>query len=285
VILNRVIFGNIRISDIILSFAIILIASLLAKVTAFYLRKNLKGRVDENNLKIIVRILNYSVFVLSLLMILPHLGLNLSGLLVAGGMTGLVIGFASQKVVSNLISGVFLMIEKPIRIGQGVNIEGTVGVVVDINIMSTIIRTYESLYVRIPNEKVFTNTITNFVENIVRRINYTVGIRYSDDAEKAIDIIKNVLEYQPFVLENPKPMIFVDELGDNAVNIVVRFWAPTSEWFDVKTRMLWEIKKAIESEGIQVPFPQRTVWFASDLSLSKEQEKLSSSPPSPTIHE
>lgn len=262
---ERVVYGNVKIGDLILAFMIILFASVLARTVSLYIKRSLKHRLDENNLKILTRISNYGIIILALLIVLPLVGVNLSGLIVAGGMTGLIVGFASQKIVSNLISGLFLMIEKPIRIGQWVNIDGQSGAVVDLSIISTIIRTYDSLYVRIPNETVFTNTIINFTANTVRRINYTVGIRYSDDAGRAIEVIRKVLDSHPFAMINPSPQIFVDSLGDNSVNIVVRVWAPTSEWFDTKMNLLWKIKKGIEEEGIQIPFPQRTVWFANEL--------------------
>jgi small-conductance mechanosensitive channel len=142
-----------------------------------------------------------------------------------------------------------------------VNIDGTVGIVEDIKIMSTAIRQYDGLFVRVPNQKVFTSNITNFVAHVARRVDYVVGIRYSDDADKTIQIIKDFLRAHPLTLINPETMAFVDNLGDNSVNIIVRVWAPTMEWFGVKTELLWKIKKALEQEGIEIAFPQRVVWF------------------------
>jgi small-conductance mechanosensitive channel len=173
---------------------------------------------------------------------------------------GLAIGFASQSIIGNLISGIFLFVERPIKIGNGVNIDGAVGIVEDIRFMSTTLRGYDGLYVRMPNQKVFTSKITNFVTHIARRLDYTVGIRYSDDADKAIKIIKDLINDYPLTLVNPEPMVFVDELGDNAMNIVVRAFAPTTEWFVVKMELLYRIKQALEKEGIEIAFPQRVIW-------------------------
>ena len=183
----------------------------------------------------------------------------------AGGVAGIVIGFASQSIMGNFISGVFLMIERPIKIGDQVNIDNKLGYVEDIKIISTIIRTYDGLYIRLPNETVFTTSITNYVANLTRRFEYVVGIRYEDDADKAIRIIKGLIDDQPYALVNPSPYVFVDNLGDNAVNIIVRVWAPATEWFDMKTKLLWIIKKTLEENGIEIAFPQRTIWFASGL--------------------
>jgi small-conductance mechanosensitive channel len=203
------------------------------------------------------------------------LGVKLSGLLVAGGIVGLAIGFASQNIVENLLAGIILMLERPIKIGNGVNIDGTTGIVEDIQIMSTTLRSYDGLYIRLPNQKVLTANITNFVSNVARRVDYDIGIRYSDDADKAITLIKDFLDAQPMVLKNPEPIVFVSELGDSAVIIALRFWAPVAEWFGVKTQLLWKIKTLLEAEGIEIPFPQRMVWFANELN-TKEVKSASS---------
>jgi small-conductance mechanosensitive channel len=89
-----------------------------------------------------------------------------------------------------------------------------------------------------------------------------VGIRYSDDADKSIQIIKDLINEHPITLVNPEPVVYVDNLGDNSVNIRVLFWAPTSEWWNAKTELLWKIKQSLEKEGIEIAFPQRVIWFA-----------------------
>ena len=113
--------------------------------------------------------------------------------------------------------------------------------------------------------KVFTGVITNYVANVARRFEYVVGIRYSDDADQAIEIIKDLIKEEPFALKKPSSQVFVDNLGDNAVNILVRIWAPATEWYDLKMKLLWTIKKTLEVNGIEIAFPQRTVWFANEL--------------------
>lgn len=95
-------------------------------------------------------------------------------------------------------------------------------------------------------------------------MDYVIGIRYSDDAEKAVRVIRDVIEEYPLTLVNPEPHVFVDELGDNSVDLVARIWTPTSEWYSVKRELLWKIKLAIEASGIQIPFPQRVLWYGAD---------------------
>jgi len=174
-------------------------ATIIAKIVTTNLRRALIDKMRRDQLELMLKIIYFGIIIIAFIAVLPALGLNLSGLLVAGGITGIILGFASQSVVSNLVSGIFLLWEKPIKIGDQISIDGVMGFVEDVNVLSTIIRTYDGLYVRIPNEKLFTSNITNYVAHIARRFEYVIGIRYSDDAEKAIKIIKKLIEEHPFV--------------------------------------------------------------------------------------
>ncbi|MDY0385739.1 MAG: mechanosensitive ion channel family protein [Methanolobus sp.] len=245
---------------------ILFFAIVIGKGIALYLKRALNTKIDKEHLDILLRVVYYGIIIIAIIgFIFPVLGIRTSNLLVAGGVVGIVVGFASQSIMGNFISGVFLMIERPIKIGDQVNIDNKLGYVEDIKIVSTIIRTYDGLYVRLPNETVFTTSITNYVTNLARRFEYVVGIRYNDDADEAIKIIEDLIDLEPYALAHPSPSVFVDNLGDNAVNISVRIWAPVTEWYGLRTKMLWIIKKTLEENGIEIAFPQRTVWFASDL--------------------
>ena len=267
--LNKILYDNVTILNLITAVGILAISIFMAKSVSIYLKRFLKEKISKEHIDIIGKFTYYAIIITGLITVLPSLGVKLSGLLVAGGIFGLAVGFASQNIIGNLMSGLFLIVERPIKIGNSVNVDGTAGIVEDIRIMSTTLRTFDGLFIRIPNQKIFTSNITNYVANLARRFEYVVGIRYSDDAEKAIKIIKDLIEEHPLVLKNPEPQVFVDNLGDNAVVIIVRMWSPTSEWYGVKTELLWQIKKALESEGMEIPFPQRTVWFANPLSQSE----------------
>ena len=258
------IYGEFSVLDLLRVLLILFAAIIIAKGITINLKRVLKDRISKDHLEIINKVVYWGIFLIAILTVLPVFGVNLSGLLVAGGIAGIVLGIASQSVVGNLIAGLFLVIERPMKIGQSVNIAGTAGVVEDIRIISTTVRTFEGLYVRIPNEKVFTTDITNYVEHVARRLEYRVGIQYSDDADKAIEIIHRLYEEHPLTLRNPAPDLFVDNLGDNAVEIVVRIWVPSTEWYGVKKELLWKIKTALEEQGIEIAFPQRTVWFANE---------------------
>lgn len=274
-IFETVLYGSVTIFNLLVGIAILILSIVFAKTISLSLKRFLREKIEREHIEIIAKIVYYSIIILAFVSALPMLGVKLSGLLVAGGVVGLAIGFASQNIVDNFISGIFLLTERPIKIGNGVNIDGTTGIVEDIRIMSTTLRGFDGLYIRLPNRKVFTANIINFVSNVARRVDYDIGIRYSDDADKAITLIKDFLDAQAMVLKNPEPLVFVSELGESAVIIALRFWAPVSEWFGVKTNLLVKIKKVLQNEGIEIPFPQRVVWFANELRTRERRKRFS----------
>ncbi len=268
--LNYTIYGEVTWFRLITALLVFFAALVVSKVLTMQLRKTLMDRMDKENLETMSKVIFYGVMVIAIIWIMPNIGIEPSGLLVAGGIVGLAVGFASQSIISNLISGIFLMGERPVKLGDLIEISDTLGFVEEIQIISTSIRTLEGNFVRIPNETVFTSNITNYTSNPVRRFEYTVGISYADDADKAMQVIKDLIKEHPLVLVNPAPQVYVESLGDSSVDIIVRIWSPSTEWFGVKMEMLWKIKKAIEAAGIEIPFPQRVVWQGTD----KTQEVL-----------
>lgn len=258
--LNQIIFGEVTLMRLLMFILIILSAFLFTRLANRWMNRNLKEKIQADHLQLVNKLNTYGVMTAAILFSVPLIGQSLSGLVVAGGVAGVVLGFASQNVVSNFIAGIFIMIERPLKIGHSVTIGGATGIVEEIRVMSTIIRTFEGLYVRIPNISVFTNTLVNNVYNAARRIEYTIGIRYSDDADLAVRTILDKLDQESLVLVNPAPEAFVALLGDNSVNLSVRYWAPAPAFWELKTKMLNILKVAIENVGVEIPFPQRVIW-------------------------
>lgn len=259
--------GDITVERILYFAVILTVGVIIAKIVSTNVRRALAERLPKNERELLTKVVYYGIIVWAFVVALPQLNFDLSGLLVAGGIAGLVIGFASQSVVSNLISGLFLMFEHPVRIGDNINVAGVSGSVEDVRVLSTVIKTYDGIYIRIPNEKVFTSNITNYVHNAARRFEYQIGIRHQDDANEAIRIAKEVIATHPFALKSPAPSVFVDNLGDNSINLTAYIWAPARNWWDVRTDLLWKIKLAFEENGIEIPFQQRTIWFADGLEV------------------
>jgi small-conductance mechanosensitive channel len=262
--LDHTVYSNVTWFNLIVAVLIYFAALLASKILTLQLRRRFKDKINKENMELLAKALSYGIMIIAIVWILPTIGIEPSGLIVAGGIVALAIGFAGQSIIGNLISGIFLMGERPIKIGDLVEISGNLGFVEDIHIISTSIRTLEGNFIRIPNETVFNSSITNYTSTPVRRFEYVVGIRYADDAVKAIQVIKDIINAHPLALVNPAPHVYVENLGDNSVDIMVRIWSPSTEWFGVKMELLWKIKTAIEEAGIEIPFPQRVVWFGAE---------------------
>ncbi len=260
--LDTVVFGNVTVLDLIVFTISVVIIVILARLIAIYLKRALSDRMERGELDKLVKVIQIAIILLGVWFALPSFDIDIGQLLVVGGTVGLIIAFASQKIVSNLGSGIFLLIERPIKIGDAIRIGKTSGTVNQIRILSTIVKTYEGIYVRIPNEEVFTSEITNYVANPALRFEYLINIGYGDDAGKAVRIIRELLDEHPFVLKNPAPSVFVSDLGDSGVELTIYIWAPSRVWWDVRTELLQKIKEALDREGIEIPLPQRVVTLA-----------------------
>lgn len=253
--------GPVTSGDIFQLVLILSLTILISKIITLYLRRSLKDKVSKDVSETIVKFFYYGPIIIVFISALKRMGFDLSGLLLAGGITGIILGFASQNIIGNLISGLFLMLEKPIKIGDQVEISGTSGFVTDIRIISTLLRTYDGLLVRIPNQQVFTSNITNLVGFAARRFEFTIGIRYRDDADYAICLVKDFIDKEPFALLNPAPSVFVKDVGEGSIKLIVRVWAPISEWFTLKTNLILAVKKTLEEKGIEIPLPQHVVYL------------------------
>jgi small-conductance mechanosensitive channel len=259
---DTVVFGEVTVLDLIVFAISVVIIVIVARIIAIYLKRALSDRMDRGELDKLVKVVQIIVILLGIWFALPSFDVDIGQLLVVGGTVGLIIAFASQKIVSNLGSGIFLLIERPVKIGDTIRIGDVEGTVNQIRILSTIVETYAGIYVRIPNEQVFSSDITNFVANPARRFDYLVNIGYGDDAGRAVRVIRTLLEDHPFVLKNPAPSIFVSELGDSGVELTIYIWTPSRVWWPVRTELLQKIRESLEREGIEIPFPQRVVTMA-----------------------
>jgi small-conductance mechanosensitive channel len=257
--------------------AIFIIFFVIAKFTGKLLYDQLKKTLPVNVAKTIYNITYYTIITIGAVASLEVYGIRLSSLLVAGGFAGIVLGFASQNVFSNVFSGFFLYIDRPFMVGDPIEVEseGISGIVTDISMLSTKIQGWDGVVYRVPNSTLFTSNIKNLSKLVARRVEYVVSIGYGEDIAKAKNVIMRVLEEEPLALVEPPPQVFVEELGDSGVILKVRFWVPTSKWFEARTRVLEKIKTALDRAGIEIPFPQATIWFRTPLrcQINSEESK------------
>jgi len=256
---------EIELLRLIISMAIIAAGIVIARIVrlavSFFLSKYLPQAsmvVSKTVFWIIIAIAGVSA--------IGNLGVELTGVLLAGGVAGIIIGFAVQSIVANLFSGIFMQIDRTFKIGDSIEVAemNVAGVVTDITAFSVILRRFDGVYVRIPNEKIFTSQVRNFTRNVARRVEVTVSIAYKESISKAIEVIRSVIDSNARILAVPEPMVMVWQLGSSGVEINVWCWTPSGEFFNVRSEILKSIKEALDSNGIEIPFQQITVWFGDE---------------------
>jgi len=261
------IVGELTVLSLLIGGIIMAVGVIVAKIAKLLFHKYYAPTLPKDTAQNLSKLIYFGIIIISFLAFTSSQGIDLSGIMVAGGIFAVVIGFATQSVVSNLISGVFLIVEKPAKHGDTIqipdmNISGTL---LDIGTFSSRVRKFDGTVIRIPNEKFFTSNIRSLTVSTVRRADVMVGISYKDDVENAISVIKNeILLTMPFVLRIPEPEFRVEELGDSSVNIQVLVWHPKDDWSEAQPILLTTVKRALDKSGIEIPFPQRVIWEAKD---------------------
>lgn len=252
---------------IVVTAAIVVLGFIVAHTVRLVVTRYIGARLPPEARKATGRTVYYGIVAIALLSALGVSGIDLSGLFLAGGIAGIVIGFATQSLFSNLISGIFLHIDKPFKIGDPVLITGKLpevaGVVVEVTALSSRMRMFDGTYVRLPNSDVFLSEIRNFSTTVARRVEMTVGIAYKEDIAKVIGLVREDLQRTPLVLVEPAPDLYADMLADSSVNINIWCWVPFSVWFDMKKQLLQQVKALLDKNGVEIPFPQRVVYISS----------------------
>ena len=254
--------SQIGLSNIVYSLLFVLGGFVVARITRMIFAKKFAPNLPEHTSKNVGKLLYFGIIAISFVVVITSTGVDLSGLLVAGGIFGIVIGFATQSIVSNLISGLFLMIEKPLKQGDIIELPevDVLGRVLDINMFSTVVRRFDGTTMRIPNDKVFTSRIRGFSPTKARRLSVSVGIGYASNTTKAINVIKNAIKQNMhYVLKKPAPEIRVSELADSSVNLEVLVWIHRDHWDNVYPQLRDVIKCSLDENGIEIPFPQRVI--------------------------
>lgn len=191
-----------------------------------------------------------------------HLDKTVTSLLAGAGVIGLAIGFAFQEIASNFISGIFITLKKPFKIGDIVKVNDHEGMISDINLRVTTINTYDGLEVIVPNKDMFTLSVINFTSTPERRVDVNVGVSYSEDLEDVRRVVLESIKNIPGLSPNKAPEVFFTEFADSSVNFSARIWVNKSDptTFNVaKNQMIINIYSAFKKEGITIPFPMRTI--------------------------
>lgn len=242
---------------------IIGVGVIIARIVRLSIDRFLGKYIPDQTEAIIRKVAYWGIIGMAAFSAIGNLGVDFTGVLLAGGIVGIVIGFAVGSVVANLFSGLFLQLDRPAKIGDPVEVVemNVAGIVKEITPFSTRLRRFDGVLIRIPNDKIFTSQIRNFFGHIARRTEVTVGIAYKEDAATALRLINEMVSKDPRILVEPAPNIMVWELGDSSVNINVWVWVPSVEWFTMRGKIMQDLKDLLDRNGIEIPFPHRTLWF------------------------
>jgi small conductance mechanosensitive channel len=182
-----------------------------------------------------------------------------ASLLAVLGAAGLAIGLALQGTLSNLAAGVMLLLFRPFKLDQVVDIGGKTGKVKGVRLFTTELATPDNVQIILPNAKVWGEAIVNFSHHETRRVDMVFGIAYGDPIDKAMEIIKAQVEADSRSHADPAPQIVVGELADSSVNIITRVWCDSGDYWDLKFDLTKSVKEAFDAAGISIPFPQTDV--------------------------
>lgn len=214
---------------------------------------------DQTLGPVLSTVVRYGILVLVFVAVLAQFGVQTTSIIAVLGAAGLAIALALQGTLANIVAGIMLLVLRPFRVGEYIDAEGISGTVELIGLFTTDMRTADGIYVSAPNSQVWNRTITNYSRKPTRRLEIPVGIGYSDDIDKARDALKGLADNDMRVLSDPAPFVFVDLLGDSSVNLVLRVWVGTLDYWNLKWDLTRAAKLAMDEAGITIPFPQRDV--------------------------
>ena len=197
-----------------------------------------------------------------LIMVAGRLGVNVAPLIAGLGVTGFILGFAFQESLGNLASGMMIAINEPFKVGDVVDAAGHTGSIVEVNMMATVMKTADGKRIVIPNKSVWGGPIVNYNTLGLRRVDLQVGIDYGEDVTKAMDVIRETVSRIPGVLADPAPGVAVASLNDSAVQINVRPWVKSEDYWTVASATLTAVKEELTRAGVKIPFPQIEVHTA-----------------------
>ncbi len=250
--------------------AILIIGWILINIFVSLFRNTLsKRKVDPTLLPFLSSLLNAALKVALVISVATMVGIQTTSFVAILGAAGLAIGLALQGSLSNFAGGVLILIFKPVKVGDFVEACGHAGVIKEIQIFSTIMTTGDNKTITLPNGPLANGPIVNYSTQATRRVDIVFGISYSDDFTKAKSLIKNLLEQDARVLKDPESLVRVNALADNSVNIQVRAWVKSADYWPVYFDLIENTKTTFDREGVSFPFPQRDVTLYASEGLEK----------------
>jgi small-conductance mechanosensitive channel len=225
-----------------------------------WLRRAITQKYDAQSGLVAGKLTFYPLVLLLLVSVLRELGFSLAPLLGAAGILGIALGFASQTSVSNVISGFFLIGERPFEVDDVIEVGGTVGVVLSVDMLSVKLRTFDNRFVRIPNETIIKSQVITNTRFPIRRVDMNVSVAYGEDVARVREILREVADANPRSMMDPEPVVVHEGFGESGVDLRLSVWTLTGQFLEVRTALREEIKRRFDEEGIEIPFPHVSLY-------------------------
>jgi len=252
--------------DVLAGIAILVVGWIVANWASGMVRRagERSERFDRTLTSVFVRFVRWTILAVTLVAVLGRFGVQTTSIIAVLGAAGLAIGLALQGALSNVAAGVMILGLRPFRLGDAVDIGGTMGIVEDMGLFVTKLKAFDGVVIHQPNSNIWGTEIKNFSQAELRRVDLVVGIGYGDDVRKAIEVAQGVLDGDERILDEPETLIAVDSLGDSSVNLLIRGWTKAGDFFMTKLDLTRAVKEAFDEAGIAIPFPQRDLHIVQD---------------------
>jgi small conductance mechanosensitive channel len=218
-----------------------------------------KGKTDDTLTPFVVNLVNWTLRILLFLSVGSMIGIETTSFIAIFSAATLAIGFALQGSLSNFAGGVILLIFKPYKVGDLVEVQGQMGTVKAIQLFNTILVNFQNQTIIIPNGAAAGNLMKNYTTEGILRVDLTAGVAYESDLKKTKDVLMKVLNDHPKVLKDPAPFVGLNEMADSSLNFVVRPYAKVEDYWDVYFQVNEQVKQALDDAKITIPFPQMDV--------------------------
>ena len=245
---------------LVLALIVLIIGLWLAGTITHLIGKALaRARMDEMLVRFLEAIIKALLQVVVVIAALSQLGVQTTSLIAILGAAGLAIGLALQNSLSNFAAGVLLLVFKPFKAGDFVEAGGVTGIVEQVRVFNSVLRTLDNREIIVPNGKIYNDVITNYSARDTRRIDLVVGISYDSDIRKAKELVESIIAGDERILKDPAPSWGVMDLADSSVNLYIRPWVAASDYWVTRCDLLEVIKTTFDANGISIPFPQMDV--------------------------
>ncbi|RFC44947.1 MAG: Small-conductance mechanosensitive channel [Verrucomicrobia bacterium] len=246
-------------TPIVRSAVILALGFFLAFVLSQLIVRPLSSRLSAQSRLIIRKAISYSLSLVVIIMILREFGFQLTTLLGAAGIAGIAIGFAAQTSLSNIISGIFLLFEKPFEVGDVIRLGEHTGFVESIDLLSLTLRTFDNISIRIPNETLVKGMLINVTRHPIRRYDIQIGISYDQDIDTVMAVLREVADENPHVLVEPEPLVALTGFGESQLSFLLGVWHEKDDFIEMRNSILRDLKARFDEDGIEIAYPHRVI--------------------------